>query len=182
MCIVLGIAIAVFTLKVRLSNLLITHNMMGQLAKKCYSEEFIQQVFNYSWVIVIPLYEFVFYPLFSRYLAAVSIQTKFVLGITLHTVTIVALISLVVVVRHNYLKYSTSSQSNATIQCIFYEVDGALSSSLDYRWMSIPNFLYLLSLTALSIGAIVVISQAPYSMRRLMVGSAYGMITLSAAP
>ena len=48
MCILLGIAIAVFTLTVRLSNLLITHNMMGQLAKKCYSEELTQQVFNYT--------------------------------------------------------------------------------------------------------------------------------------
>ena len=104
------------------------------------------------------------------------------LGITLHTATIVALISRVVVVRHNYLKYNTSSQSNATIQCIFYEVDGALSSSLDYRWMSIPNFLYSLSLTALSIGAIDFgISHSPYSMRGLMAGSAYGMIALSAA-
>ena len=180
MCILLGIAIAVFTLKVRLSNLLITHNMMGQLAKKCYSEELTQQVFNYSWVIVIPLYEFIFYPLFNRCLAAVSIQTKFVLGVALHTAAIVALILLVVVARHSYLKYHTSNQSNSTIHCIFNEADGTLSSSLDYRWMTIPNFLYSLSITAIGIGAIeFLVSQAPYSMRGLMAGSAYGMIALS---
>ena len=180
MCILFGIAIAVFTLKVRLSNLLITHNMMGQLAKKCYSEELTQQVFNYSWVIVIPLYEFIFYPLFNRCLAAVSIQTKFVLGVALHTAAIVALILLVVVARHSYLKYHTSNQSNSTIHCIFNEADGTLSSSLDYRWMIIPNFLYSLSITAIGIGAIeFLVSQAPYSMRGLMAGSAYGMIALS---
>ena len=180
-----GILFAVFKLQVQLSNQLVTrHNISGNAAvsKVCYSEELTQQIFNYSWVLVIPLYEFVFYPLFSSCLAAVSSRIKFMFGLLLLIAAIVAVMLLVVVARHSHLKYHTNN--NATIQCIFYEAaaDGALSSSLDYQWMSIPNLLFSLSVTALSIGAIEFgISQAPYSMRGLFVGSAYGMLALFAA-
>ena len=176
-----GILTAVFMLKLQLSNQLVTRrDITGNAVNKCYSEELIQQIFIYSWVIVIPVYELIFYPLFNRCLVAVSSRTKFVFGLLLHTAAIIALMLLVVVARHCYLKYNTNS--NDTIQCIFYEANGALSSSLDYQWMTIPNFLYSLSVTALSIGAIeFCVSQAPYSMRGLLVGSAYGMLALFAA-
>ena len=180
-----GILTAVFMLTLQLSNQLVTRrDITGNAVNKCYSEELTQQIFIYSWVIVIPVYEFIFYPLFNRCLVAVSSRTKFVFGLLLHTAAIVALMLLVVVARHSYLKYNvnTSNQSNATIQCIFYEANGALSSSLDYQWMSMPNFLYSLSLTALSIGSLEFgVSQTPYSMRGLLMGSAYGMFALFAA-
>ena len=184
MSILLGILTAVYMLKVQLSNQLVTRrHISGRVvSNKCYSEKLTQQIFNYSWVIVIPLYEFVIYPLFSRCLAAISSRIKFAFGLLLQIAAIVALIPLVVVARHRYLKYNTSNQNNATIQCIFYEGDGALSSSLDSQWMSIPNLLFSFSIIALSIGALeFFVSQTPYSMRGLLVGSTYGMVSLFAA-
>ena len=176
-----GLKIAISMLTAQLSNQLVTRrDIIGRVLSKCYSEELTQRILHYSWVIVIPVYEFIFYPLFSRCLVAVSSPIKLMFGLLLHIPAIVALMVLVVVARHSYLNYNTSN--NDTIQCIFHEADGALSSSLDYRWMTIPNLLYSLSITAITIGALeFLISQAPYSMRGLLMGSAYGMLALFAA-
>jgi hypothetical protein len=48
--------------------------------------------------------------------------------------------------------------------------------------MAVPNFLYSISVAVLGISSIEFgISQAPYSMRGLIMGSAYGVISLAAA-
>ena len=183
MSILFGILVAIFMLSFQLSNqLLARHDIsVGESINKCYSEELTQQIFIYSWVIVIPLYELVLYPLFNKCLAELGSRTKIAFGVLLLIATIVALIVLLVVARNNILEHNTSNHHNATILCIFYEADGALSSGLDYQWMTIPNFLYSLSLTALSIGTIeFIISQTPYSMRGILVGSLYGMLALFA--
>jgi NADH:ubiquinone oxidoreductase subunit K len=86
-----------------------------------------------------------------------------------------------VVARCNTLKYNNYHQYNATIQCIFNEDNSALSSGLDYQWMAIPNILYSLSLLTLNIGGLeFIVSQTPYSMRGLLMGSAYGIFALFA--
>ena len=142
------------------------------------------KLFQDSWFILIPLYEFILYPMFNRYLTIVRSQTKFALGVLLHITTTIALLVIIIVARHNYLKYSISNpNTNATIQCVFYhEGSDAWSSSLDYRWMAVPDFLYSLSLTLYGIGAIeFIVAQSPYSMRGLMVGGGYGIFSLSAA-
>ena len=185
--ILFGIVVAFFMLKVQLSNQLVaTHSdVMGRSVNdnKCYSEELTQQIFIFSWVIVIPLYEFVFYPLFNKCLAELGSRTKAVFGLLLHIAAIVAVIIVLVVARYNTLEHNISNHhQNATIQCIFYEVNSALSSDLNYQWMAIPNILYSLSLTTLNIGALeFIISQTPYSMRGLLIGSTYGMLALFAA-
>ena len=187
--ILFGIGIAFYLLKVQLSNQLLatytTHSdIMGRSVNKCYSEELTQQIYIFSWVIVVPFYEFVFYPLFHKCLGKLGSQIKGVLGLLLLVASIVAVMILLVVARHNTLEQIVSKHHhNATIQCIFHEDNGtaALSLGLDYQWMAIPNILYSLSLMTLSIGALeFVISQTPYSMRGLLVGSTYGMLALFA--
>ena len=140
------------------------------------------ELFECSWVVLIPLHEFVLYPMFYKYLAAINSQTKFVLGVLLQIATIIVLMLIEIVVRHNYLEENTSYQNTTTIQCNFYhKSDGVWSLSLDYRWMAIPDFLYSLSITLLGIGASEFITaQSPYSMRGLIVGCGYGMLCLTA--
>ena len=142
------------------------------------------ELFKHSWVILIPAYEFIFYPMFSHYLATVHSQTKFILGVLLHITATVALLVINIVARHNYLVYSVSNpNTTTTIQCVFYhEGSDVWSLSLDYRWMAVPDFLYSLSITLFGIGATEFIAaQSPYSMRGLIVGSVYGILSLSAA-
>ena len=142
------------------------------------------ELFQDSWFILIPLYEFILYPMFNRYLTTVRSQTKFALGVLLHIATTIALLVINIVARHNYLEYSISNpNTNVTIQCVFYhEGSDAWSSSLDYRWMAVPDFLYSSSITLFGIGAVeFIVAQSPYSMRGLMVGSGYSILSLSAA-
>ena len=142
------------------------------------------EFFERSWVVLIPLYEFVFYPMFNRYLVAVRSQTKFAFGVLLNIGTTLALLIINIMARHNYLEYSTSNLNNAsTIQCVFYlKNSDAWSLSLDYHWMAIPDFLYSLSITLLGISATeFIVAQSPYSMRGLIVGSGYGILSLSVA-
>ena len=141
------------------------------------------ELFKHSWVVLIPLYEFIFYPMFNHYLVAVRSQAKFALGVLLHIATTLALLVIDVMARHNYLKYSTSNLNATTIQCVFYlDTSDTWSASLDYRWMAIPDFLYSISITLFGIGATeFIVAQSPYSMRGLIVGSGYGILSLSAA-
>ena len=83
---------------------------------------------------------------------------------------VTTLIAVDVISRHNYLK----SEYNATIQCIFHESRGLLSQSLNYWWLAIPQYLHYISLTFLLTGATEFIcSQAPYSMKGVIIGAQY---------
>ena len=70
MSILFGIMIAIFMLNFQLSSQLLARDdiTVGKSDDNCYcySEELTQQIFLYSWVIVIPLYELVLYPLFNK--------------------------------------------------------------------------------------------------------------------
>ena len=129
---------------------------------------------------IIPLYEFVFYPIFNKCLAEVGSRSNGGFGLLLHIAAIIVVMILLVVARYNILEHSISNHHrNATIQCIFHEDNGALSLGLDYQWMAIPKILYSLSVTIFSMGSLeFVISQTPYSMRGHLMGSAYGLLAL----
>jgi hypothetical protein len=69
--------------------------------------------------------------------------------------------------------------SNMTIQCMFWEEDGALSVTIDNWWMAIPNILNPISFTLLGVGAYeFVCAQTPYSMRGLIAGYAGGSVSV----
>ena len=170
--IMVGVTLTVFMLKHRISTQLKVGP--GNLT--------VLELFN-CWIVFIPLYEFVFYPMFNRYLVAVRSQTKFALGVLLNIGTTLVLLMINIMARYNYLEYNTSNLTSSTIQCIFHcDTTDAWNLSLDYRWMAIPDFLYSLSITLLGIGAVeFIVAQSPYSMRGLIVGSGYGILSLSVA-
>ena len=158
--ITVGVTLTVFMLKHRISTQL----------KVGPGNLIVLELFN-CWIVFIPLYEFVFYPMFNCYLVAVRSQTKFALGVLLNIGTTLALLMINIMARHNYLEYSTSNLTTTAMQCIFYrDTIDAWSLSLDYQWMAIPNFLCSLSVTLLGIGATdFIVAQSPYSMRGLIV-------------
>ena len=141
---------------------------------KCYSKEAFVEVFFFGSVMILPFYELIFYPVFHQCLEKISSHWKFISGVFLLIVEIVALLVIETVARHSYL-----SNNNTTIPCTGH---GTLSTSMDYRWMAVPLLLHSLSTAAVAIGAIEFItSQAPYSMRGLIMGTVYCMLTLFAA-
>ena len=139
-----------------------------------YSKEAFMNSVSFSLAIILPLYEFLFYPMFHRCLRMIESHRIIVLGVVSLTVTIVALLVIDTVARYKYLE-----TTNTTIPCMGH---GTLSTSMDFRWMAVPFFLHSLSIYMFGIGAIEFLaSQAPYSMRGLIMGTAYCMFALCAA-
>ena len=130
---------------------------------------------QFSGALLVPLFEFIFYPLLQKCLSCVrSYQWKLSVGIVSQTARVIALMVIDVTARHNYLEHT-----NATIQCIFTEESGTLSSSFDIKWMILPHLLNSVSIVTFSIGVFEFIcSQTPYSMRGLLLGTMYGSVVL----
>ena len=94
------------------------------------------------------------------------------------TARIITLMALEVTTRNNYL---AQNGQNSTLQCLFSEEKGVLSSSFDIKWMILPNVLNSISIVTLGIGVIEFIcAQTPYSMKGLMIGTVYGSVVIIA--
>ncbi len=78
--------------------------------------------------ILIPLYEFVLYPLLHKYFSWVKIYWKFSIGVVTQAARIITLMALAIeaTARNNYL---VQNGRNSTLQCLFSEEKGVLSSS-----------------------------------------------------
>ena len=91
---------------------------------------------------------------------------KFLFGVVLQIVRIVALMLIEFEARYLYIR---RYGSNMTIQCMFWEEDGALNSTVDSWWMAIPNILSYMSFILLGVGTYEFFcAQSPYSMRGLI--------------
>ena len=128
--------------------------------------------------VLIPLHEFILYPLLHKYFSWVKSYWKFSIGVVAQALRVIALMVLELMARNNYL---AQNGKNSTLQCIFSEENGALSSSFDTKWMVLPNILNAISIVTLGIGGIEFIcAQTPYSMKGLMVGTVYGSVVIIA--
>ena len=134
-----------------------------------YTGLFKQTVINCG-AIVIPLYELIFYPFFYRCLAFIDSQRKVTLGLLFLVVTIVTLMILDTAARNNLFGNSNiTNLHNHTL----------IIHSLDYRWIAIPCVFKSMSVALFGIGGVQFIaSQAPYSMRGVIMGTTYGLIAL----
>ena len=130
----------------------------------------------FSGAVLVPLYEFIFYPLLQKHLSCVrSYRWKLSVGVISQIARIIALMAVGLIARHSYLEHS-----NATIQCIFAEDSRILlSSTFDNNWMILPHLFHSVSLVTFATGAFEFIcSQTPYSMRGLLFGTMYGSLML----
>ena len=148
----------------------------SNLVRECYKDTFFTTTIGYCAVaLLIPLYEFIIYPLIHRCIRSIKIYQKFLLGVTLQMVNVIVLIAFDLIARKAYLE----NHGNNTLQCLFSYDQGALSLSFNSGWMAFTKLLDSLSLTLLSISAVeFLVSQTPYSMRGLMIGVSYGGVFL----
>ena len=171
-----GVIFASRHILISVLHMLTDSNTTVESLSKCYSENVFIEIFFYSSVIILPLCELIFYPVFRRCLEINKSCWKLILGILLLIGELVSLVVIETVARYKYLE---STNYNSTIPCMTH---GTLSTSMDSRWMAVPLFLYSLSMSAFGIGAIeFVASQAPYSMRGLIMGTASCIFVLCAA-
>ncbi len=145
---------------------------------ECYMNKLYANTLFITATILIPLYEFVLYPLLHKYFSWVKSYWKFSIGVVTQAARIITLMALEVTARNNYL---AQNGQNSTLQCLFLEEKGVLSSSFDIKWMVLPNVLNSISIVTLGIGVIEFIcAQTPYSMKELMVGTVYGSVVIIA--
>ena len=151
-------------------NSYISHH--GNTTSECFIAAITRDLQFLCGIILIPVHEFIIYPLFHRYFHWVNSHCKFLLGVVLQIVRIVALMLIEFEARRLYIRHYGS---NMTMQCMFWEEDGALSFTVNSRWMAIPNILNSVSFILLGVGACEFFcAQTPYSMRGLIFGYAIG--------
>ena len=158
-------------------NLLLRFPIKHYKVEECYLETLFLQAFYYSAVLMIPLHEFILYPILHKCFIWVKFYWKFVIGVMIQVAKIMSLMLIQVVARYNF---QASRGYNDTVECMFYESRSILSSSLDYRWMAVPNFLHSISMSMMFVGGIEFLcAQVPYSMKGLIFGATYGLGVIS---
>ena len=127
---------------------------------------------------LIAIHEVILYPLFQKYSPYFNSNCKIGIGVFFQILRLVVLMIIEFSARRSFM---ITYGRNTTLKCMLSDdSQSALSSTLDYRWMVIPQLLHSFSLIAICIGSIEFISaQVPYSMKGLILGTAYGMMFLS---
>ena len=162
------------SLKLAVNSLFRNEDTIQQFSK-CSSEYIITGMYFISGTILIPLHELIIYPVFYRCSINTPSRWKFVTGIIIGMVRLIAYASLTIKARHNHLVID----NNSTLQCSFYEPPGVLGTYLDYRWIALLEFLNVVSDSLIIIGMLkFYCAQVPYSMKGIVAGIAYSIIAL----
>lgn len=151
-----------------------------RLANNCFTKAIVYDMPPIIGAIaVIPLHEFFLYSFLYNYLSRVTSRCKVLLGMVLQLARVVSLMLIELKARDAYL---SQHGHNATIQCLFVESYGELSSSFDSRWMTVPTFFNWTSILLLITGCLEFIcAQSPQLMKGVLFGFAYGSVLASAA-
>ena len=150
-----------------------------QLGKCSYTFLF-TDTFHITVAILIPLNEFLIYPIFHRCL--LSTRRYWRVSVFLLVVRYAVLITLVTLSRQHYMKTDELS-GNLTHPCIFQDSFLDLTTSpYDYRYYAIPEFIFAISYVMILVGTIEFFcSQVPYSMKGVTVGLFYASYVLNFA-
>ena len=143
----------------------------------CMLRQFFDKGASFLIIAGVPLYEFLLYPLFQRYSFFVTTRTKFIVGMflfLLHQLSNLALD----VAGH------MASGRNVTLSCFLETSENdALKGNnfnISFYWLGIPKLFssaaYYLIFTSTSE---FLCAQSPYSMKGLLVGVTYSLVTLS---
>ena len=150
---------------------------------RCFGDDFLANVNTIIGLFLVPLNEFLIYPLFYRCIL-IKIRWKILLGILFELSGLILLIILITYARSKYTELESATlPHNYTLQCLL-NVDEKSSSLMnnniiDYQWSILVEFLFAGSGMMLTIGTIEFFcAQVPYSMKGLVAGCYYGCIGL----
>ena len=137
-------------------------------------------VFVCFYYFLLPVNEFLIYPLFHRCLPNLKALGKFLIGALLCFVWYTILLALITYTRVHYNTTSTLHlSSNATLPCLLHGSADFLGETLDYNWAILLDIIWVMSQELLLIGGIEFwCSQVPYSMKGLVVGIVYGFAAI----
>ena len=129
-------------------------------------------------LVLIPVNEFLLYPVLHRHLPYLKIYKKFILGAVFRIGMYLSVLALTTYTRFYYVENSAaSSMSNTTLLCLFQANAGLLMNTIDSRWFILPQILHSLSDLLLVITMIEFFcAQVPYSMKGIVAGITYGLL------
>ena len=134
-------------------------------------------------LVLIPLNELIFHPLFYRCLPNLTTFRKFFIGGTLRFVCYGTLFALFTYARYKFIHNTNENGTlaNATLPCIIYHGHpDFLREVLNYKWTILVEILSSMSDLFLLVANIeFYCAQVPYSMKGLLAGSFYGMVFVS---
>ena len=147
---------------------------------KCYFEASFTHTIYFGAAILIPLYETLIYPIFFRCFPWMESRHKILMGMLALIARVLTLMAYNIISRHNSLQMNGP---NVTIPCLFETWSSSvLNKHFNYKWIIVPDFLLLISLTMFYIGLLEFISaQVPFFMKGLMIGMTYCSFFLSGA-
>ena len=173
-----GIVTFVNILRNYLIKVVLDEEVVAMPSIKCYLNKLYANTMLITATILIPVHEFIFYPLLHKYFSWVKSYWKFSIGVIAQVVRVIVLMALELMARNKCL---AQNGQNSTLQCIFTDKKGVLSSTFDIKWMILPNVLNSVSIVTLGVGGIEFIcAQTPYSMKGLVVGTVYGSVVIIA--
>ena len=175
-CAMPSVVTIVNNFRYNLLHIALDKDILNQPSIECYEKILYVYTDFITATVPVPLHEFILYPLLHKYFSCIKSYWKFFIGVIAQILRVIALVVLDLMARTSYL---TQNGKNSTLQSIFSEGKGALSSSFDIKWMVLPNILNAISIVTLGIGGIEFIcAQTPYSMKGLMVGTVYGSVVI----
>ena len=175
-CAMPGVVVIVKTFRDSFTHVLHDEDIVTMPRTEYYMDKLYAKAMLITGTVLIPLHEFILYPLLHKYFSWVKSYWKFSIGVVAQALRVIALMVLELMARNSYL---AQNGKNSTLQCIFSEENGTLSSSFDTKWMVLPNILNAISIVTLGIGGIEFIcAQTPYSMKGFMVGTVYGSMVI----
>ena len=148
------------------------HNSVANYIKSCYSETFALNLDYITIVFLVPVIEFTLYPLLMKCTRFInfSIRARFPLGIFVILLYELHLLGIELVVTQ------TSDLHNST--CFYY----VNAETVSLYWLILPKVIYGIALYIILTSSMEFIaSQAPYSMRGLLLGIGILLFGLSAA-
>jgi peptide/histidine transporter 3/4 len=163
-----------------LTNTFLCEHHTENILSYCFHKDFLINVHTIIGILLIPLNEFLLYPLFYRCIA-IKIRWKVLLGTLLELAGLVILVILITYARSKYIDETATHPHNSTLHCLFHKQSNSLilDDIVDYRWFVLVEFLFAASGTMLVIGTIeFYCAQVPYSMKGLVAGCYYGCFGL----
>ena len=177
-CAMPGVVMIVNKFRDSLIHILHDEEIVTMSRTECYLDKFYANTMLITGTVLIPLHEFILYPLLHKYFPWVKSYWKFSIGVVAQATRVITLMIFDLIARNNYL---VQNGKNSTLQCIFSEEKGVLRSDFDTKWMVLPNIFNAISIVTLGIGGIeFMCAQTPYSMKGLMVGTVYGSVVIIA--
>lgn len=156
------------------------HTMQGWSHKsrlvQCY--ERLSIWYNDYWFMIplVILYELIIHPLHIRCFVKITITSRFLTGIALFLLHILALLSIEIA---SYYYGEIESTTNST-RCIFTTEDKSERTLVNYKWLLAPGFMRGLSTFLFLETSIEFIwAQTPYYMTGLALGTMYAFIGLN---